>query len=229
MRSDKFKAYKLRMQGRSYTEISNLLFVPKSTLSNWFSELIIPEGARERINKRVYAKSTAALIERNKSQTYQAEKRASGTRSLASSQVGSLSDRDLFIVGIALYWAEGHKRPIIARGKIRTYHPVSFTNSDPKLISLFMRFLRETCQVPEEKIKAHLRIFDHQNEVYILDFWQKTAKIPMSNFGKVYRGISISSQHKRPYNILPYGTLQIRVNDTSLFHKIMGWIDGLQR
>ena len=228
MRKDNFKAYKLRMAGKSYNEISRLLKVPKSTLSTWFSTLEIPQEAKDRLKKRVYEKSVTALIERNKNQTILAEKRALEVRSRAIKEVGALSKRDIFIAGTALYWAEGHKRPIVRNGKARTFHPVSFTNSDPKLITLFMRFLRETCGVSDEKISIGLRIFERQDPAYLLDFWQKTARIPMSRFQKVIQSPSTSSRRIRPFNVLPFGTVQIRVGDTVLYHKIMGWIEGLK-
>lgn len=227
MRSDKLHAYKLRASGRSYTEIVRLLGVPKSTLSNWFSGVVLSDEAKTRINERGQKKSVDALIKRNILQTHEAQKRAYQTRNNAKQNIGKISGRDLFLIGVALYWAEGYKKPMVRNGRIITSHYVGFTNSDPLLIALFLRFIREICEVPEEKIKANLRIFEHQNETYLLDFWQKTSRISISKFGKVYKGVSISSQGKKPYNILPYGTFQVRISDTPLYHKIMGWIDGL--
>jgi alkanesulfonate monooxygenase SsuD/methylene tetrahydromethanopterin reductase-like flavin-dependent oxidoreductase (luciferase family) len=92
---------------------------------------------------------------------------------------------------------------------------------------IFLRFLREICMVPDSKISANIRIFEHQNANQLLQFWQKTTKIPLSKFHKFYYGVSKSSLGKRPFNILPYGTIQIVVGDTKLYHKIMGWIKGL--
>ena len=60
-----------------------------------------------------------------------------------------------------------------------------------------------------------------------LHIWQKITGLPEKNFGKIYYGISKSSQGKRPFTRLPYGTILIRVNSTNLFHRIMGWIEGL--
>jgi len=95
------------------------------------------------------------------------------------------------------------------------------------MVKLFLRFLREVCEVPEETISADIRIYEHQNEAHLLDFWSKTTDISYSRFKKFYYGVSISSQRKKAFNTLPYGTIQIRVNNTPLFHKIMGWIEGL--
>lgn len=227
MRSDKLKAYKLRAQGRSYNEISKLLEIPKSTLSTWFAGIELSEEAKERIKRRVHEKSTLSLINRNVAQTRQAEQRAGEIRGLATREIGKLNRRELMLIGTALYWAEGYKRPIVRGGKMRTYHPVSLTNSDPRLIFVFLKFIRDICKINDDKIEASLRYFEHQDEAYLLNFWKNLTRLPSSRFKKSYSSVSISSQRKRPHNILPYGVLQIRVSSTSLYHKIMGWIEGL--
>ena len=229
MRKDKILAIKLRLQGKSYGEIQKSLGVSKSTLSEWLSNVVISEQARIRIEQRSRKKSVAGLIKRNKQQTINAQIRAKNIRKQAIAEMADLSKKDLLILGSALYWAEGYKKLKTRNGKEVTHHGVSLTNSDPFLVKIFLRFLREYCNVPEEKIKAGLRIFEHHNADEILKFWQKETKILSSNFGKIYRGISISSQRKRPFNRLPYGVIQINVNDTALFHKIMGYIEGIKK
>ncbi|MEK7161472.1 MAG: hypothetical protein AAB729_02155 [Patescibacteria group bacterium] len=229
MRNDKNLALKYRLQGRSYNEITKLLGVPKSTLSGWFYGLQLSEQAKNRLSARVYEGSLKGLIKKNKQQTLLAMAKAKNTRNKASKKIGKLSKKELLILGAGLYWGEGYKRPIIKNGKARSYHPVSLSNSDPALISVFLRFLREICEVEENKIRAGLRIFQHQNAEELLQFWSKLTKIPKERFEKFYYGISKSSLGKRPFNILPFGTIQIRVNDTSLYHKIMGWIEGLTK
>lgn len=218
----------MRMRGQSYTEISNGLGMSKSTLSGWFKHLVIPKEAQEKINNRSHAASINALLKINKLQTHKAQERARTIRATNKKALGSISKHELLLIGVALYWAEGFKKTIIRDGKPRTAHPVSFTNSDAAMVKMFLRFLRESCSVMDEKITVDVRIFEHQNEAHILQYWSTVTQLPFGNFRKVYRGVSISSQHKRPYNTLPYGTIQIRVNDTALFHKIMGWIEGLQ-
>ncbi|MEK7507272.1 MAG: hypothetical protein AAB585_01875 [Patescibacteria group bacterium] len=227
MRSDKNQAMKLRLRGRSYSEINRLLGVPKATLSDWFAKLELSDDAKKRLAERAYQKSMAAILRINRLQTIKAENRARIVRLEAKSQISTTSQKELLLVGTALYWAEGYKRPIMRNGKARVSHPVSFTNSDPRLVRLFLKFLREVCSVPEEKLTASVRIYQHQNEGFLMNFWSQTTSIPFNKFGKTYYGVSKSSQGKRPFNILPYGTIQIRVSNTALYHRIMGWIEGL--
>lgn len=229
MRKDKEKAIALRLSGKSYNEITSSLGVPKSTLSGWFCGLVLSSEARERIQQRVHSGALRGLLKRNANQTHLAVQRMREIRAESQREIKSLSQRELQLIGIALYWAEGYKRPQIRHGRDVTYHSVSLTNSDPRIIQAFLRFLREVCNVPNEKIKADIRIYEHMNSKELLTFWQKITKLPKENFGKMYYGISRSSLRKRPFNRLPHGTILIRVNSTNLFHRIIGWIEGLGR
>ena len=227
MRSDKNHALRLRLKGKSYAEINRLLGIPKATLSDWFAKLELSDAAKKRLAERAYQKAIASLLNINRLQTVRAEARAKQVRKESRGSIGGIKTRELLLIGTALYWAEGYKRPIVRNGKARVSHPVSFTNSDPGMVKVFLKFLRTVCNVPEEKITASIRIYQHQNEGFLLNFWSQTTAIPFNKFGKVYYGISKSSQGKRPFNILPYGTIQIRVSSTELYHRIMGWIEGL--
>ena len=217
------------MAGRSYNEISRLLKMSKSTLSGWFTGLELSEKAMKRLKDRVHAASLRGLIARNKNQTSMAQARSKEMHDEGKKLVKEISKRDLLIIGTALYWAEGYKRPVVIRGRVRTSHRVSLTNSDPDLIYIFLKFLREIYQVPDEQITIWIRYFKHQDSAYLLDFWQKKCNIPYSNFRNTLQTISISSQRKKSYNSLPFGVAQISVNSTNLYHKIMGMISGVAK
>ena len=208
----------MRVQGKSYTEISRGLGMSKSTLSTWFRHLELPEETKQKIQSKARAASINALLKINKQQTHFAEERVKTARSKAQKSITKLSQRELLLVGISLYWTGGYKRPVFHQGKARTYHPISFTSADPQKVKIFLRFLREVCGVPEEKVVVDIRINNNQNEPHLLEFWRKTTNLPFSSFKKSYRS-------NRSF---PYGTVQIRVNETTLFHTIMGWIEGMQ-
>lgn len=219
----------MRLKGYSYSEISKKLGIPKATLSDWFTGTVLSDKAQERIQKRVREKSIDGLIKRNKLQTHLANKRAAKIRDSAQKQVNKLSNQDLLLLGTALYWAEGYKKPIIRNGRERSYHAISFTNADPVMIKVFIKFIKNILNIPDHKIQASLRIFEHINEQEALNYWKKNTGLLSENFRKTYYGLSKSSQGKRPFNRLPFGTIQIRVGDTKNFHKIMGLIDGMAK
>ncbi len=229
MRSDKQVALRLRMEGNSYGEIQRILRVPKSTLSGWFSNLVLSDVLLNKINERTHQKSIQALIDRNKQQTIDAKIRKREINLKAASEIKFLSKRDLLVLGASLYWAEGYNRPIIKNGREVTHHSISLTNSDPILLVCFIKFLTEYCKVPRDKIKLSIRIFSHQNEKTVREYWQNYLNIIPKNVSSILVTLSRSSMGKRPFNRLPYGVAQLRVFDTKLFHRVMGYIDGLKR
>jgi hypothetical protein len=168
-------------------------------------------------------------MKKNKIQTHLARKRTLRIRKEAQKTINKITSRELLLIGAALYWAEGYKRPVVVNGREKTSHLISFSNSDPVMIRLFMELLRKTLQIPDHRIKANIRLYEHMNAKEIIGFWQKQTELPWENFQKTSYGINKSSLGKRPYNRLKYGTIQIRVGSTDSFHKIMGWIEGLEK
>ncbi|TSC56915.1 MAG: Resolvase helix-turn-helix protein [Parcubacteria group bacterium Greene0714_21] len=229
MRSDKEKALSLRLQGYSYNEITTKLGIPKATLSGWFTGLVLSEKAHARIQRRVHEGSLRGLIKKNQLQTHLAQQQAKQIRKDAKLVIKKLSQRELLLIGTALYWGEGYKKPIIKNGKERTYHKISLSNTDPILVKVFLEFLKNILKIPESRVRAGVRIFKHTNEQTALKYWQEITGLPKNQFEKVYYGISKSSLGKRPYNRLPFGTIQISVGDTQNFHRIMGWIEGIKQ
>ena len=221
------KAQKLRLQGKSYNEISEDLHIAKSTLYSWFSNLQLSTKAQNRIQKRVHEGSLKGLLKRNRLQTHLARQRAAQNRQYGEKKIGSLSKQELLIIGAALYWGEGYKKPLTRNNKILTHHPVSLSNSDPHIIRIFLRFLRECFGVQDENITIDIRIYEHMNEAEQFAYWQEVTQLPAKNFSPAYYGVSISSKRRKAFNRLPYGTAQVRVNSTKLYHQIMGLIDGM--
>jgi hypothetical protein len=123
------------------------------------------------------------------------------------------------MVGTALYWGEGTKRG--------DGHMVAFANSDPVIISCMMRFFRKHCGVPVEKFRIAVHAYHGMDVENIQRFWSKCTGIPLSQFHTPYLGVSRASRGRRSTMRLPYGTAHIRIADTALFQRLMGWIDAL--
>lgn len=132
------------------------------------------------------------------------------------------------MIGTALYWAEGYKRPVVRDGKERTAHRISFLNSDPEIIRLFTRFLLEILGISHEHMYASMRLYAHINEKEAKRFWMKASALPSSRFKKTTYLVSGASKGRRPRNRLPYGTLEVGVNNTQKFHYLMGLIEGMK-
>jgi hypothetical protein len=73
---------------------------------------------------------------------------------MAGAEVGSLSEREVLLLGAAIYWCEG------AKGKPwRPADKIVFMNSDAGLIALFLRFLARA-GVGEERVSFRLHIHE---------------------------------------------------------------------
>lgn len=84
-------------------------------------------------------------------------------------------------MGTMLYWAEGAKSGKLGKNKI-----VDFTNSDPKMILVFLYFLREFCGIDEKRLRCLLYCYSNQNVYKLMRYWSKITHIPISQFTKPY-------------------------------------------
>lgn len=215
------EAIRLRMLGKSYNEIAKDLDVAKSLLSYWLKDLRLPVEARKILEaKSNYSREKFAEYNRLKHERVQKENREIREKSI--SKINNLSNRELLLLGAALYWGEGYKRH---SGKYPSPH-ISFSNSDPEMIKVFIRFAKEILKVPEEKIKPWIHLHPNIDSQSSIDYWSKIAKISKNRFSVTIQ-LSRASSGKRPTYLLPYGTLNLRVYSRQKFFEIMGFIDGI--
>jgi len=87
-------------------------------------------------------------------------------------------------------------------------------NPDPRMISVFMRYLR-TKNIDERRIRARITLHVQDNETRCKEYWKEVTSLNDSNFiSTVVKDPSVS---KRP---LPYGTIAIRYNSLQLLRQI---------
>ncbi len=97
------RAIRLRKNGWSYNIIRDRLGVSKSTLSLWLRD--IPYVPNEAVRKRIRNGPAKAAEVFNRRQ----RKRTAIIKQEAAEEIGVLSKRDLFILGVGLYIGEGGK------------------------------------------------------------------------------------------------------------------------
>jgi hypothetical protein len=204
----------LRKSGRSYREIRNIYPIPKSTLSDWLKDIKIDPKIKTELEKRASEK----LKEEAKKKKEKALKLREAIMDKAKQKIKKIGKKDLLLIGTALYWAEGN---------IKHKNRFQFGNSDPSIIKLMVKFLREVCNIPMERIKARVHIYPEMNYSKIINFWSRITKLPKKNFYSPQIQVSKASKGKRAKNTLPYGTLHLTVNNTELACKVKGWIQGI--
>jgi len=214
------KAIKLRLKGKSYREITKTLGVSKSSVSLWCRDLKLPIRIQKIIDaKTKNSRTNLTAYNKKRSQFIKTENKE--IRKKAIKQISSLSERELLLIGASLFWGEGYKKAENLRSPY-----ICFANSDADMIKLFMNFLRKIMKISSDRIYASVFIYPSIEEKKAINFWSKVTKLPKSRF-RTTNQISRASKGKRPYNSLPYGTLDLRVNSRQEFFWIRGWIDGL--
>ena len=124
----------------------------------------------------------------------------------------TLEQERLRIAGLMLYWAEG------AKGR----HSVDLANTDPQVILVFLRFLREICGVAESRLRVYLFIYERQEVEPIRQYWSRLTRIPVAQFQKPY--VSKFQQGRTRRRVLENGVIHIRYNDKRLLQQILTWI-----
>ena len=190
--------------------------------------MVLSDTAEARLKARVVRGTRHAFLKRNKMQTKHAEARAKLSQGEGKKRIKKLNNNDLLLIGAALYWAEGYKRLKIREGKERMDHKIGFVNADGQMIFIFIRFLQEVLKVPTDRIRVNMRLYPHINEAEALSYWMNVTRLPKQQFWKTTYPISSASKKIRPFNRLPWGTLQIEVCDTKKFHHILGLIEGVK-
>lgn len=214
---EKEKAIELRRQGKTLSEIMEIVPVSKGSLSYWLHDIKLTNRQIGRI-KYKNDKIKCKFIEYNLMKKEKALKAKEAIFNSAAREIGKLSREQLRLVGIALYWAEGYRAHACSS--------VDFTNSDPEMIKLIMRWFRDVCGVPEERFRVRLQLHGVPEEDKAKVYWSKITGVPNKQFTKAYIKTSPSSKNKTG-RVLPYGICSVRVFDTALFNKIQGWIKGL--
>ncbi|KKT40850.1 MAG: hypothetical protein UW30_C0017G0020 [Candidatus Giovannonibacteria bacterium GW2011_GWA2_44_13b] len=153
------------------------------------------------------------------------KKRLALTKQLFSQgakEIRRLSPREAFLIGIALYWAEGYRKGNDEFG---------FTNSDPKMIKFIVNWLQNSCAVSADRIRLRICINNvHKNRLKLIQkFWFDITKMPANQFS---RPTLINIKNKKAYkNHNEYfGTLRIKISKgTNFRRKLLGWIEGIAK
>ncbi|OIO45649.1 MAG: hypothetical protein AUJ24_00230 [Parcubacteria group bacterium CG1_02_36_42] len=212
MRNDKHLAIKLRRKGKSYNKISKELDIPKSTLSDWFSNFRWSQKIKKELERKAnyIARKRLRLICKARREYW--EKWREEFRKEACKEFPLLLKDPLFITGINLYWAEGDSK--LKNGR------VELVNTDPRMIALFVKFLRKIVRVPDDKIFAWLTIYPDLSENRCRSFWSRNIGLAPKSFHKTQ---VIYGRH--PTKKVEYGMCSVQVNSRGLKEKIFTWID----
>jgi len=129
----------------------------------------------------------------------------------------TLEEDRLKSLALGLFLGEGNKRDITA---------VRLGNSDPLILRLFTRFLREVCGVDEKRLRLSLLVHPDLNIEETERFWSRQLLIPRSRFQKT---VVLKPRGRGTYkHRCAFGVAQINFCSIALRRVIDRWLKELE-
>lgn len=124
----------------------------------------------------------------------------------------------LFGLGLGLFWGEGSKRNV---------NSVRLSNSDPRLIKFFIKFLKDVYLIDPAKLKFQLQIHKDLKEKDVFRFWLKFLNVKQGQFFKttILTGTGKGSYKQKS----KYGVIIVYFNNTKLRNLICSQIANIEK
>ncbi len=212
----------LRKKGLSYREILIHVPVAKSSLSLWLREVKLAKKQTQRLTQKKILSAMKGAVKRR-------QQRLDITKDIkekARNEINwKINQRELWLMGIMLYWAEGSKEKEYDCGV-----PVVFSNSDPLMIKLFLKWIQLCLKVSSDKIYFAMYIHDNykNKKNRFIKFWSGITGFPVSKFDKIYYKKHKPKTVRKNIGNNYYGLLRIQIRESAnINRKIAGWIEGV--
>ena len=216
---EKKKAIALRKRGYSYSEILKEVPVYKSTLSIWLRSVGLAKKQKQRLTeKRLKAALKGGIARHNQRIII-----TKWIKSKARKEIKNISDRELWLIGTALYWAEGAKQK-----ETNPSQKVRFSNSDPLMLKLYLKWLKKICKIPKNDIHFEIYIHETANTEEAKRYWSKVFNISINKLQKVRLKKNKIRTKRKNIGKGYHGLVDIYTNRSTNFNRmISGWIEGI--
>lgn len=198
----------LRADGASFSEIARQVPVSKSTLSLWLRDIALTEEQHARLSQKTDREKFSRTMRLRR------EERIRALNAVADAEFESMRQRTEFWFGLALYIGEGKKTVV---GKI------ALTNCDDRVLCHTIRFF-ELIGIPKQRIRCSIQLHPGIDDAPVLAFWRERLGLDATQFTPVYRKVSRSSLGRSGHK-QPNGTCEIYACSTTLWYKLMRWMD----
>lgn len=216
----KIDARRLRRKGKSIKEIAKKLNVSASGVSKWCKDIALTQTQIEKLIKN---SKDGANRGRIKAATQKRKKRLEKISYLLNrgiGEIGTLSERDFFIAGVSLYWAEGFKTEDGNLG---------FAVGDSLMVKFLFAWMRKFLNCNTGDIRLRLTINQKYQKIErdVMRFWMKETGIPREQFHKTM--YIVSKNNKEYESEKTYrGTLRVFLaHSTDELRLVRGWIRGI--
>lgn len=215
------QARQLRVEGRALREIAEMTGISAKTAYYWTWDLPVPPAARAGGDK-----AHMAMMRRRYWDRVLAERETErcAIRAAHSASVGALSPRELELAAVVAYWCEGSKsKPYERRER------VTFINSDPGLVLLFLAWLDQIA-FPIEHRRFSLSIHESADVAAATAWWSDVVGIDLEEFDQPSLKRHNPQTVRKNVDEAYVGCLVVRlVQCRTLYQRIEGTWQGMMR
>lgn len=209
----------LRKQGLSLNEIKKQVKVAKSTLSLWLRDVGLSKPQKQRLTEKKLAAAKRGALKRKNERI----ESTFAIKKLCRNEIGKISKRELWLIGIALYWAEGSKQK-----EHYVSQTTNFTNSDPQMLRLFLSWLKNIVKISDKDIKLEIYTHEGYSVGSVVNYWAKELSFPKEVFKYVYFKKGNPKTKRKNVGEKYHGLIHIKVRGgTVLNRKLSGWAEGI--
>ncbi|MDO8573574.1 MAG: helix-turn-helix domain-containing protein [Candidatus Daviesbacteria bacterium] len=202
------QAIKLRIQGYTYGQIKRELDLAKSTLSEWLRKLPLNREQLELLSKNRERSKDLAIEKYIATRKKQRLVRLEQVLNQQNDSLLPMSEKELFLCGLFLYWGEGEKRHGI----------ISISNTDPRVIKFALYWMTNSLKILREKIRINLHLYKDMSIDESTNFWSNILDIPKIQFNKPY--IKKTNREGLTYKSFGHGTCKLYAGSVLLSEKI---------
>jgi transposase len=214
------QALKLRGEGWSVNDIALELGVATSTAWQWVRHLPLDKDTDRARRKAAHAK----LMTDGRWRAHRQARDERRARMFANmgEWLGRVSERELILIGAVAYWCEGTKAK-----PWNSQEHVTFINSDPNLLELFLRFL-ECSGRRREELTYRVAIHETADADAAVLWWAAGLGLPLDRFARttVKRHSPKTTCHNTGSDY--HGCLVVRVpRGRELYWRIQGVMEAI--
>jgi len=135
--------------------------------------------------------------------------------------IGKLTSRELFLVGIALYWAEGFKHP--------DESTLGLATLDPKMAKFYVYWLVKSLGIKRDDLLFRVTANEaYENKVHEMEkYWTELLGVDLSQFRKPFfqkvKQIKVYANSDNYHGVIRIGVRR----GLDLLRKMRGWMAGL--
>lgn len=175
------KVQELRRLGNTYGEIKKILniSIPKSTLSEWCKNVVLPSWYTSRIKKlnlNNLSRGRQIALEINKIKRDIFIKEINKNNLLIAKGIKNIKTAKIALSMLCLGEASKYNR--------KTRSCFSLGNSDPRIIVLFLSLLKYCFKFDINKVRCTVQCRADQNTVTLENYWREITNIPQKLFYK---------------------------------------------